>query len=52
MAFCGGRLRVALLSWHVPLREVSGTRSVTTLFGTTRARFPVDVVTVLPSGSS
>ncbi len=23
MAFCGGRLRVALLSWHVPLREVS-----------------------------
>jgi len=21
MAFCGGRLRVALLSWHVPLRE-------------------------------
>ena len=22
MAFCGGRLRVALLSWHVPFREV------------------------------
>ena len=22
MAFCGGKLRVALLSWHVPLREV------------------------------
>jgi len=22
MAFCGGRLRVALLSWHVPLRDV------------------------------
>jgi len=22
MAFCGGRLRVALLSWHVPLRAV------------------------------
>ena len=22
MAFCGGRLRVALLSWHVPLRNV------------------------------
>jgi 4-hydroxythreonine-4-phosphate dehydrogenase len=22
MAFCGGRLRVSLLSWHVPLREV------------------------------
>jgi 4-hydroxythreonine-4-phosphate dehydrogenase len=24
MAFCGGRLRVALLSWHVPLRDVPG----------------------------
>jgi 4-hydroxythreonine-4-phosphate dehydrogenase len=23
MAFCGGRLRVVLLSWHVPLREVA-----------------------------
>jgi 4-hydroxythreonine-4-phosphate dehydrogenase len=22
MAFCGGRLRVALVSWHIPLREV------------------------------
>jgi 4-hydroxythreonine-4-phosphate dehydrogenase len=22
MAFCGGRLRVALVTWHVPLREV------------------------------
>lgn len=22
MAFCGGRLRVALLSWHIPLRDV------------------------------
>jgi len=22
MAFCGGRLRVALLTWHIPLREV------------------------------
>ena len=22
MAFCGGRLRVALLTWHVPLRDV------------------------------
>jgi len=22
MAFCGGRLRVVLLSWHIPLREV------------------------------
>ncbi|MEI6861999.1 MAG: 4-hydroxythreonine-4-phosphate dehydrogenase PdxA [Verrucomicrobiota bacterium] len=22
MAFCGGRLRVALLTWHLPLREV------------------------------
>jgi 4-hydroxythreonine-4-phosphate dehydrogenase len=24
MAFCGGRLRVALLTWHIPLREVPG----------------------------
>jgi 4-hydroxythreonine-4-phosphate dehydrogenase len=24
MAFCGGRLRVALVTWHVPLREVPG----------------------------
>jgi 4-hydroxythreonine-4-phosphate dehydrogenase len=24
MAFCGGRLRVALLTWHVPLRDVPG----------------------------
>jgi 4-hydroxythreonine-4-phosphate dehydrogenase len=23
MAFCGGRLRVALVTWHIPLREVS-----------------------------
>ncbi len=22
MAFCGGRLRVALLTWHIPLRTV------------------------------
>jgi 4-hydroxythreonine-4-phosphate dehydrogenase len=22
MAFCGGRMRVALLTWHIPLREV------------------------------
>jgi 4-hydroxythreonine-4-phosphate dehydrogenase len=22
MAFCGGKLRVALLTWHIPLREV------------------------------
>jgi 4-hydroxythreonine-4-phosphate dehydrogenase len=22
MAFCGGRLRIALLSWHIPLRDV------------------------------
>jgi 4-hydroxythreonine-4-phosphate dehydrogenase len=25
MAFCGGRLRVALLSWHIPLRDVPAT---------------------------
>ncbi len=24
MAFCGGRLRLALLSWHIPFREVPG----------------------------
>src|SRR5690606_8227972 len=24
MAFCGGRLRVALLTWHIPLRDVGG----------------------------
>ncbi|MBL9202163.1 MAG: 4-hydroxythreonine-4-phosphate dehydrogenase PdxA [Opitutaceae bacterium] len=24
MAFCGGRLRVALATWHVPLRDVPG----------------------------
>lgn len=24
MAFCGGRLRVVLLSWHIPLSEVPG----------------------------
>jgi 4-hydroxythreonine-4-phosphate dehydrogenase len=25
MAFCGGKLRVALVSWHIPLRDVSAT---------------------------
>jgi 4-hydroxythreonine-4-phosphate dehydrogenase len=25
MAFCGGKLRVALVSWHIPLREVPAT---------------------------
>lgn len=24
MAFCGGRMRVALLTWHIPLRDVPG----------------------------
>jgi 4-hydroxythreonine-4-phosphate dehydrogenase len=24
MAFCGGRLRLALVTWHIPLREVPG----------------------------
>ncbi|MGC4073354.1 MAG: 4-hydroxythreonine-4-phosphate dehydrogenase PdxA [Nibricoccus sp.] len=24
MAFCGGKLRVVLLTWHIPLREVAG----------------------------
>ncbi|HEY5079307.1 MAG TPA: 4-hydroxythreonine-4-phosphate dehydrogenase PdxA, partial [Opitutaceae bacterium] len=27
MAFCGGRLRVALVSWHIPLREVPASLS-------------------------
>lgn len=31
MAFCGGRLRVALLTWHIPLRDVAA--------GLTRANF-------------
>ncbi|MGH7997632.1 MAG: 4-hydroxythreonine-4-phosphate dehydrogenase PdxA [Opitutaceae bacterium] len=28
MAFCGGRLRIALLTWHIPLREVPGQLSL------------------------
>ena len=37
---------------HVPLRGLSGTRSVAALFGTTRMLGPPTAVTVLPSGSS
>lgn len=31
MAFCGGKLRVALATWHIPLREVPGALSETVL---------------------
>ncbi len=41
MAFCGGRLRVALLSWHVPLREVP--RFLTTAHFTRVVRATVEL---------
>ena len=31
MAFCGGRLRVALATWHIPLREVPARLTAATL---------------------
>ncbi|MFA5057919.1 MAG: 4-hydroxythreonine-4-phosphate dehydrogenase PdxA [Opitutaceae bacterium] len=37
MAFCGGRLRVALLSWHVPLREAPAFFTTAHLRRTVRA---------------
>jgi 4-hydroxythreonine-4-phosphate dehydrogenase len=37
MAFCGGRLRVALLSWHVPLREVPSFLTATNFARVVRA---------------
>ena len=37
MAFCGGRLRVALATWHVPLREVAGRLSAAVLARTVAA---------------
>ena len=37
MAFCGGRLRVALLSWHVPLREVPAYLTTAHFLRTVRA---------------
>ncbi|MDD2764298.1 MAG: 4-hydroxythreonine-4-phosphate dehydrogenase PdxA [Opitutaceae bacterium] len=37
MAFCGGRLRVALLSWHVPLREAPAFFTTAHLERTVRA---------------
>jgi len=39
MAFCGGRLRVALLSWHVPLREVPGFLTAANFGRVVRATF-------------
>ncbi len=37
MAFCGGRLRVVLLSWHLPLREVPAQLTPDNLARTVRA---------------
>jgi 4-hydroxythreonine-4-phosphate dehydrogenase len=37
MAFCGGRLRVALLTWHIPLREVPGALTAANFARTVRA---------------
>jgi 4-hydroxythreonine-4-phosphate dehydrogenase len=37
MAFCGGRLRVALATWHIPLREVAGRLSAAVLARTVAA---------------
>jgi 4-hydroxythreonine-4-phosphate dehydrogenase len=39
MAFCGGRLRVALLSWHVPLREVPSFLTAANFARVVRATF-------------
>lgn len=37
MAFCGGRLRVALLTWHIPLRDVPAQLTADNLTRTVRA---------------
>jgi 4-hydroxythreonine-4-phosphate dehydrogenase len=37
MAFCGGRLRVALLTWHIPLREVPAALTAENFARTVRA---------------
>lgn len=37
MAFCGGRLRVVLLTWHLPLREVAKHLTMETFERTVRA---------------
>jgi 4-hydroxythreonine-4-phosphate dehydrogenase len=37
MAFCGGRLRVALATWHIPLREVSAALTPPVLLRTIQA---------------
>ncbi len=37
MAFCGGRLRVVLLTWHIPLRDVPGQLTETNIVRAVRA---------------
>ncbi len=37
MAFCGGRLRVALVTWHIPLREVPASLTAAAIARTVRA---------------
>jgi 4-hydroxythreonine-4-phosphate dehydrogenase len=37
MAFCGGKLRVGLLTWHLPLREVAGQLTADNFARTVRA---------------
>jgi 4-hydroxythreonine-4-phosphate dehydrogenase len=37
MAFCGGKLRVVLLTWHLPLREVASQLTADNLARTVRA---------------
>lgn len=37
MAFCGGKLRVALLTWHLPLREVAAKLTADAFARTVRA---------------
>lgn len=37
MAFCGGRLRVVLLTWHIPLREVPSHLTAAAFVRTVRA---------------
>jgi 4-hydroxythreonine-4-phosphate dehydrogenase len=37
MAFCGGRLRIALLSWHIPLRDVPAQLTASNLVRTVSA---------------
>ncbi len=37
MAFCGGKLRVALVSWHIPLRDVPGSLTAASITRAVRA---------------